>query len=483
MANEPRINPYNFVPLQDPPERSAHRGLHRVGEDGWSGELTCELRPLTPLFTADQRQGTDGPRPFLRNGAGTPILQGTTLKGMIRAVYEAMTNSCLCLANPVGKGKKGGEEVTLYRYQDLGEHANERCNSRDSLCPACRLFGTIQGDQVHLEGRVSFSDAALVEGELVQGELHLGELSTPKPKHGLIYGREGRQGGPIAGRKLYYHHESDLEPGRDAKRTHRTTTILEYAPGGEGTSQTVFRFRLLFRDLAPEELARLLWCLELEEDLAHKLGLAKPLGYGSCRVAVLDGESRVERGAERYRSFDPAAGASSASPWRSGMEKTLAAIRGGIPKELRRLLGWTARPEGDVGYLSWNGYRGMGIDGEGRFVPATAGPGRSGGGGGQPSGGPGFSLGDQLGDLARKFGGGGEPRKPGPSSEPPHRPAVGDKVKVEVVASEGRRHRLRLVDTGEEIDHEQQVPWTRGDRLTVRVKAVDDEGRITAIRP
>lgn len=59
------------------------------------------------------------------------------------------------------------------------------------------------------------------------------------------------------------------------------------------------RFTLRFWNLEEEELQRLVWCLALEEGLAHKVGKNRYLGLGSLRLRVLP-ESHLTDWAERY---------------------------------------------------------------------------------------------------------------------------------------------------------------------------------------
>lgn len=474
---ELKINPYNFVPLpRANPERGAYRGLHRVGDDGLSGVLVCELEVLTPLFTADHQGakpagGEDSRKifPFLRNAAGTPILQGTSIKGMVRSVYEALTNSCLCLASPVdpkASKDRSDQKEPEYDYAPLEAHDNSRCNALESLCPACRLFGTIQGDEVHVQGRVAFADATLSSGELVEETVRLRELSSPKPRHAPIYGSNGQRGDPIAGRKLYYHHdpERDLVVS-ESDWSSRATAIAEYAP-----KTARFRFQVRLQDLDDEELTRLLWCLELEPDLAHKLGMAKPLGYGSCRIRLLDEESSVERGAARYRQWGPTD------------KVELETCRGespSVPKALREPLRWEKHLHADVGYLSWKGYQGVGINSVGEFQPVDPRrPPRA------DRKAPGVAtLGDAGVGLAKLLGGRSHTSEAQDEKSEPQRFKVGDKVKIEVLSGEANRYRLLIRETGQEIEYEHMGVWEPGQRLRMKVKSVDPKGRITGIRP
>ncbi len=51
-------------------------------------------------------------------------------------------------------------------------------------------------------------------------------------------------------------------------------------------SGAAFTFRVQFENLAPLELGALLYAVELEDQMVHRLGYAKPLGFGSVKVTV-----------------------------------------------------------------------------------------------------------------------------------------------------------------------------------------------------
>lgn len=100
------INPYNFVRVACfAPHRTAPRTHEKFF--GLSGRITCELENLTPLCLPDSDasrtfkiqsgpyQGDDRWRKeFSRLSDGTLYLAGSSIKGMLRSVAEAASNSC-----------------------------------------------------------------------------------------------------------------------------------------------------------------------------------------------------------------------------------------------------------------------------------------------------------------------------------------------------------------------------------------------------
>ena len=59
------------------------------------------------------------------------------------------------------------------------------------------------------------------------------------------------------------------------------------------------RFSIRFWNLTDEELQRLIWCVTLEENMAHKMGGNRYLGFGSLRLRILP-ESHFIDWAARY---------------------------------------------------------------------------------------------------------------------------------------------------------------------------------------
>jgi CRISPR/Cas system CSM-associated protein Csm3 (group 7 of RAMP superfamily) len=466
---DPTVNPYNFVPLDREVKRSPVPRWHRLDENGASGRLVSELEALTPIFTADHQKARpaaewDSRRvfPFLRNSAGQPILQGSTIRGMVRAVFEAAFPSCLPLAAAAGLSKKAGQD-TAYRLAIPPAALHEECRNADKLCPACRLFGTILGEEVHVQGRISFGDAVLVGGELVEETIYLKELSSPKPHHYAIYSATGGEGGPIAGRKLYYHHREPqpaaaTDPASE-KWGKRSNALREVAPRGAR-----FRFEVRFENLTEEELRQLTGCLCLAEGYAHKIGMGKPLGLGSCRIEVIAEESAVYRGGERYRSWGAAGERPSAVVWKPE------------PPALERLLRLDVHGQEEVGYLPYPRYRNrnVGIDAQGRYREVRPGARQAAAAAPAPSNAVGdFDLGAQLEALR------------GPAAAESKRAlAQGDKIQVEVVRVEGKTYHLRPLDGGPEILHQGRgVAWQVGQTVKVKVVEVKKDGRITKVAP
>ena len=240
-------------------------------------------------------------------------------------------------------GSAAGRIAQRRKWEDIfGGHLPCRGNR---FCPACLLFGTSSDDDEYgMKGHVRFSDAFLsspVEGKITN--LHtLPILATPKstafefylrrPMEDAIYWnydfyekKEDKDKDaknefyhlPKAtprGRKMYWHHKHFLPDGygksNDCKKSKMNCTA-EVMNAGK-----TFSFDVYFDQITSKQLKELIWVITLGENqsdsnLQHKLGHAKPLGYGSVKLIIDKEKSMIrefkfaEGGACRYmiRSF------------------------------------------------------------------------------------------------------------------------------------------------------------------------------------
>lgn len=187
-----------------------------------------------------------------------------------------------------------------------------KCTEHEKLCPACRTFGWVWGDDdpdqprpaldkpTAYAGRVRFSHAVLTQDAGVF-DATLAILSAPKPTTYRFYLRP-RNGKPqdglsdqqvdydnagqiLRGRKVYRHHGERLNP-QEYQSVNGVKSDQNRTVRGVQKAGSVFEFTVDFENLAPVELGALLWSLQLE-GWHHRIGYAKPLGFGSARIEVL----------------------------------------------------------------------------------------------------------------------------------------------------------------------------------------------------
>lgn len=261
---------YAFVPFTTlDPQRRALPDHARLR--GLSGVLEGTITTLTPFYT----RGRPGYLHHIHDRpgdpfqiAGRPAIPGSALKGMIRSVAEAIAPGGACLGHDVKS-----------QLQSCRPPGLRPCTDPARLCIACRMFGRALGQRGY-QGRVIIEDAIANPGFSIDDRMiKLRGLYSPRPEVAAAYYDVDHQ---MVGRKFYPHPPKDQNVPIDGSTNPNDTNVLEVRL----VRQASFRLRLRFDGLAVEEAALLLDALLLDEDTAHKLGLGKPLGLGSVRIAL-----------------------------------------------------------------------------------------------------------------------------------------------------------------------------------------------------
>jgi CRISPR/Cas system CSM-associated protein Csm3 (group 7 of RAMP superfamily) len=287
------MNPYDFARIDwdRPPERRApiwhHQLTSRNGQPLYSGHLDVDVITETPLFIHDPRNdpGDENQAALsMQNQAGDFIIPGSSLKGMLRSVVEALGNGCLTLFD----GTYGHGQDRIDYWSKLPAQF-QHCNNNSQLCIACRIFGMLhQRSSGVFLGKVNIGDAVAKQNDAyLYDPMYTAVLVEPKPRHQAFYLEEpaapGAQPAHIAGRKFYFHHSPKLRPLSaprliyfGGKPANRYIQPLDYG--------TVFHFRLDFTALEADELGVLLFAIALDENTRHKIGYGKPLGLGSISL-------------------------------------------------------------------------------------------------------------------------------------------------------------------------------------------------------
>jgi CRISPR-associated protein (TIGR03986 family) len=177
----------------------------------------------------------------------------------------------------------------------------KNCRNHQALCPACRVFGWVDNKPLtNVKPTAYASRVRLSYGELTSNkgflpDTRLAILSTPKPTTTSFY-LLNKQGMPdptvdydkdearLRGRKFYRHHAMAVQEeytGKGKEGSDQDRTVHRALDEG-----ATFGFSVEFENLAPLELGALLYALELEEGMFHRLGYAKPLGFGSIKITI-----------------------------------------------------------------------------------------------------------------------------------------------------------------------------------------------------
>lgn len=270
--------PYNFVSFpKDRPNLQRPYGHHKYDQNRLHGTLYLTLKVQTPLHVSTGAV-------VLGSDIGTKIsliktmvqgvdnklsIQGSSLKGCIRSVYEAITNSTL--------------PVITSRYKDKIPPERLPCKNKEKLCPASRVFGALDW-----QGLIEFNDANCEIVNFSTG--FMPSLYRPRPDQSKAYFINGK----VAGRKFYFNTSKAIDKGQKEG-------ISVQQAGREYT----FTTEIQFKNLLPEELGTLLIVLGQDKKypIALKVGGGKPIGMGTMTVNV-DKINQPQNLKQRYSTYE-----------------------------------------------------------------------------------------------------------------------------------------------------------------------------------
>ncbi|MBM3240246.1 hypothetical protein FJZ31_28520 [Candidatus Poribacteria bacterium] len=221
-----------------------------------------ELRLAPHLSGGNELQSTPLVISIVRS-KGEVVIPGSSLKGVLRCVVEAITPSCL--------SKTGAKK------SEIPPGLNE-CRDKTRLCIACRIFGAMG-----YQGNLFFTDAKQTSGGTVIEKIP--PLYSPETRRREYYD-ENRQ---VKGRKFYLH-------GQQA----RGETPIEVCP-----PDSTFEFALHFSNLKPSEFGLVLIALGQHPMYPFKLkiGGAKPVCRGTIDI-IFDALFLINDLNTRYLSYE-----------------------------------------------------------------------------------------------------------------------------------------------------------------------------------
>lgn len=300
-------SPYNFVPLSDRvffPVWGKRVSIDVPFSDAISGSFEVEVEAMTPLYVRAGGDQKDDLEFFRVTADGDYAIPGTSFKGMVRNVLEIASFGNIThgtedsrLAVRIGRSKKKAK----YTIHDLiGYSDKTTARNREERDLAEMIFGTVNKKPA-LRGRVAMGTLIEVTGNS-PGERKNTVLSSPKPTYYPNYleqpvdaksGKlnQGRQYNTymdrtrIRGWKRYPVRSDGYQPQPPPPPSKKTKVSFCPLPSG-----TKFRGKVHIHNLLPCELGALLWVLTWggRKALRHSLGMAKPYGYGSVSVSIVE---------------------------------------------------------------------------------------------------------------------------------------------------------------------------------------------------
>jgi CRISPR/Cas system CSM-associated protein Csm3 (group 7 of RAMP superfamily) len=257
---------YAFVESAKALDRRDPQGHKKFVDNGWHGYLDLQLLAHQPIHVAvgvtvlGRDVSIDRPlvRPMMQKSDGTLFIPGSSLKGCVRSIYEAITASAV-----------GTEIINL-----TSKHSKK---VEPMLSPASRVFGALG-----YQGMIEFTDA----------------ICDTSPIIGDI---------PIM-------HSPNARPDRKFYRTTAQRTDLRemsQVPIQQAPKGSSFTTRLRFKNLLSEEVGTLLIALGQDSNfaMALKIGAGKAHGMGLATVNVVQAQiyQTEDLQRDRYSSYHPPA--------------------------------------------------------------------------------------------------------------------------------------------------------------------------------
>jgi len=244
--------PYDVVSFpQAPPPKKEPIGHHQYFGDRLHGILELELTVGTGIHvsTGAIMMGSDvgdKKNPLIKTmqvSGQKPSIPGSSLKGVVRSIYEAITNSTL--------------GVVTGKYKSRMPSNRLPCNKKDQLCPASQVFGALDW-----QGLISFRDAKCIGSKFSTG--FMPSLYSPRPERYFN----------APARKFYYHATKAVSGGDKG------------IPVQQISQEQVFETQLQFKNLTHAEFGTLMIALgqDLQHPFALKVGAGKPIGLGTLKV-------------------------------------------------------------------------------------------------------------------------------------------------------------------------------------------------------
>ena len=259
---QPAPKPFAFVPLPNHVDRKFPTGHERYHEKHITGQIHGMIEALSPIHIGsgivDLGQDVELIKTAVRTH-GKVVIPGSSLKGAIRSIVEAISESCIC-------------KVSNRIRRAVPKNFTE-CRQKERLCIACRMFGAMG-----FQGNVAIQDAPQIDGEIVTKRVP--ELYAPRYQRGMRH---------IPGRKFYMH--GQVASGQ---------TPVEACEVG-----SKFRFVVQVDNLTDVAWGLLFTALghHPEYPFKVKIGGAKPVCFGSIDFQI-EKIQIEEQTRDRYLEWD-----------------------------------------------------------------------------------------------------------------------------------------------------------------------------------
>lgn len=300
--------PYEFVPLLEQCRRKDYNQQPTGERPVYSGKLRLKITVKSPLHIGSTQQEWDKTgnicKMHMRRN-NSIIIPGSSLKGAVRSVAEAVSYSCAVKL----------PDNTLSCL--LPVKNQQSCSKIDDLCMTCYIFG-MMSESGSSRGHIRFGEFVLESGGTTKEKLPL--LKSPftndpaVENENKLFNKEKNYGNE----RLYYCRACETGDCENCTKENYLNQIKNagkeremafrgrkfYSTGKEIARndkeydyyemidrESVLRGEVLFQNLPQEECRLLAYALDVGHYFRMKLGRGKPLGYGKIQIDLESVES------------------------------------------------------------------------------------------------------------------------------------------------------------------------------------------------
>ena len=265
---------YGFVRYTD------RREYDRSGKKTVSGYYEILVTAQQNLRIGSGFSGTNpqSMKAEIMRSNGAPVIPGSSLKGCVRSIAAAISQSCL--PKPADNEQRSENQKIM---------ASHTCKT-GSRCIICDMFG-----MMGFASRVDFGDLKAPANTRIDVDSNVPVPFPPNARKDSYYDSEGSKG--------YKFYNTVNKPAVSANGKPPAKYCVEAVPKG-----TVFTGRVYFHDLTEEQLSLLLFSLGCDGSFYPKLGGNRAHCYGSVSVQLgktkhYIGETPSRKAAELAKAY------------------------------------------------------------------------------------------------------------------------------------------------------------------------------------
>ncbi|MGK5092311.1 RAMP superfamily CRISPR-associated protein [Deltaproteobacteria bacterium TL4] len=264
-----------------PPPRAREGFISHRSFGGYCGMLQGEIEVLTPFNISESGQPSFSAMVNERPVNGWDFFSLSSHRADLKTENRPYAIPSLSLKGAI-----------RHLYQ-IASDAKTESRELSHLNPVDSLFGWVgKGSNQSLSGRLAFDFGVFFEVSSAWFQAPYPYGTWNYTKGGWQEGQNKRQMVQIDKRWRVFPHTPLAPPVTQLESFEPDSSQAVYframLPGSKA------RFAIRFWNLEKTELQRLIWCVQLEEGLAHKMGRCRALGFGSLKMKLLPESAFVD---------------------------------------------------------------------------------------------------------------------------------------------------------------------------------------------